>query len=359
MTAQAASRLGYLTHVFTPERNAPASQVSCRTTVASYEDGRALGHFADAVDVVTFEFENVPARTLEILGRHVLVRPKSKVLEICQDRLPEKAFVNRCGVATAPYAAVDSVDDLERALSRIGAPAVLKTRRLGYDGKGQVKILDPGAATAAWRAIGRVPAILEGFVAFRREISVIVARGADGDIAAYDPVENRHVEHILDTTVMPAPIKTHTARAAVAAAKRIAETLDLVGLLAVEMFEAPGGALLVNELAPRPHNSGHWTIEGAATSQFEQFVRAVCGLPLGPTTRLGNAVMKNLVGSEVDAWPDLIDEPDIHLHLYGKTDVRPGRKLGHATRLFPIGRTPRHTDIHLGERDRRERKEKT
>lgn len=354
MTAQAASRLGYRTHVFTPERDAPACHVATRSTVGDYEDGRALGHFADAVDVVTFEFENVPARSLEILERHVIVRPTAKVLEICQDRLPEKDFVNACGVATAPYAAIDSLDDLERAIERIGAPAILKTRRLGYDGKGQVKILQPEACSQAWREVGRVPSILEGFVAFRREISVIVARGADGSVAAFDPVENRHVDHILDTTVAPAPLAPRTARSATEAAIRIAERLGLIGLVAVEMFEAPGGATLINELAPRPHNSGHWTIEGAETSQFEQLVRAVCGLPLGSAARRGNALMKNLVGAEIGAWPDLVRDPGLHVHLYGKTDARPGRKVGHVTRLYPAGRAPRHRDIHLGALDRRE-----
>jgi len=357
MTAQAASRLGYKTHVFTPEKDAPASQVAGRKTVADYEDGRALGHFADAVDVVTFEFENVPWRCLEILARHVVVRPNPKVLEICQDRLPEKDFVNACGVGTAPYAAVDDLKDLERALSRIGTPAVLKTRRFGYDGKGQAKIADPAGAAAAWRSIERNPAILEGFVKFRREISVIVARGVDGSMATYDPVENRHVDHILDTTVAPAPIPLRTARAATRAATRIAENIGLIGLIAVEMFEAPGGAILVNELAPRPHNSGHWTIEGAETSQFEQLVRAVTGLPLGPTTRRGNALMKNLVGSEIEAWPSLVAEPGFHVHLYGKAEARAGRKVGHVTRLYPFDKKPQHADIHLGAKDRRARKD--
>lgn len=358
MTAQAASCLGYKTHIYTPERNAPASQVATRTTVADYDDGRALGHFADAVDVVTFEFENVPWRCLEILERHVVVRPNPKVLEICQDRLPEKDFVNACGVATAPYAAVDSLDDLERAVAKIGTPAVLKTRRFGYDGKGQAKLTSSAQCAAAWRAIDRAPAILEGFIKFRREISVIVARSVDGQIAVYDPVENSHVDHILDTTIAPARIAPRTARAATEAARRIADKIGLVGLIAVEMFEAPGSAILVNELAPRPHNSGHWTIEGAETSQFEQLVRAVCGLPLGPTKRRSNALMKNLVGSEIESWPQLVAEPGLHVHLYGKAEARKGRKVGHVTKLFPIESNPHPNDIDLGPHDRRRQKDK-
>jgi len=359
MTAQAAARLGYRTHIFTPEERSPAAQVATTATVAPYEDGRALAHFADSVDVVTFEFENVPARLLELLERHVVVRPSARVLEVCQDRLPEKDFVNACGVGTAPYVAVDSLDDLQAAASVIGLPAILKTRRLGYDGKGQFKLLRPDQCAEAWAAVGRAPAILEGFVRFRREISVIVARGADGRVAAYDPVENRHVDHILDTTVAPAPIATRVAERARQAAARIARRLDLVGLTAVEMFETAAGDILVNELAPRPHNSGHWTIEGALTSQFEQLVRAVAGLPLGATTRLANALMKNLVGREIGAWPALLRKSGLHLHHYGKAEARAGRKVGHVTRLYPLDDAPRHDDIHLGRFDRRGRTTKS
>ena len=359
MTAQAAARLGYRTHIFTPEERSPAAQVATTATVAPYEDGRALAHFADSVDVVTFEFENVPARLLELLERHVVVRPSAKVLEICQDRLPEKDFVNACGVGTAPYVAVDSLDDLEAAAAVIGLPAILKTRRLGYDGKGQFRIAKAERCAEAWSAVGRTPCILEGFVRFRREISVIVARGADGRVATYDPLENRHVDHILDTTVAPAPLEPGVAERARLAAAKIARRLSLVGLIAVEMFETPTGDILVNELAPRPHNSGHWTIEGAATSQFEQLVRAVAGLPLGSTERLANALMKNLVGRELDAWPTLLRTDGLHLHHYGKSETRAGRKVGHVTRLYPLNKRPRHDDIDLGRFDRRGRMTKS
>jgi len=335
MTALAAANFGYRVHIFCPEAGAPASQVSAATTVAAYDDAAALDAFAGAVDVVTFEFENVPAETVERLAARVPVRPGWRALHMAQDRLREKTFLAELGIAVAPFRRIDSPATLARAVAELGPPAVLKTARFGYDGKGQVKI-DAGADPAgAWRAFGADLGILEAYVEFAREISVVVARGMGGETASYVPVENRHVHHILDTTVAPAPIAKPVAHRAQAVAGRIAEALDLVGLLAVEMFETRSGELLVNEIAPRPHNSGHWTIDACHVSQFEQFVRAVAGLPLGSPERHSDAVMKNLIGDDIDEWPKLVAEPGARLHLYGKAEARPGRKMGHVTRLKP------------------------
>ena len=337
MTAMAAARLGYRCHVFDPVPDGPAAQVCDAATTAAYDDMDALKAFADAVDVVTFEFENVPAETADALAARVPVRPNARALAISQDRAREKDFLVSIDVATAPYAEIEDFSDLADAIGRIGCPAVLKTARFGYDGKGQERIDDPGDANPAWHEVDQQRAILEGFIAFDLEISVIVARGVDGSTAAYVPVENRHVDHILDTTIAPAPVSDSIADSARDIAKRIAVTLDYVGLLGVEMFVTAEGDLLVNEIAPRPHNSGHWTIDACAISQFEQFVRAVCGLPLGSPERHSDAVMKNLIGDAVDAWPDLLAEPGTNLHLYGKAEARPGRKMGHVTRLYPKG----------------------
>jgi 5-(carboxyamino)imidazole ribonucleotide synthase len=335
MTALAAANFGYRVHIFCPEAGAPASQVSAATTVAAYDDAAALDAFAGAVDVVTFEFENVPAETVERLAARVPVRPGWRALHMAQDRLREKTFLAELGIAVAPFRRIDSPATLARAVAELGPPAVLKTSRFGYDGKGQVKIEAGADPAAAWRELGADLGILEAFVEFAREISVIVARGMGGETASYVPVENRHVHHILDTTVAPAPIAKPVAHRAQAVAGRIAEALDLVGLLAVEMFETRSGELLVNEIAPRPHNSGHWTIDACHVSQFEQFVRAVAGLPLGSPERHSDAVMKNLIGDDIDEWPKLVAEPGARLHLYGKAEARPGRKMGHVTRLKP------------------------
>ncbi len=337
MTALAAAQLGYRSHVFCPETQSPAKLVTPFATTARYDDAAALAAFAATVDVVTFEFENVPAAAADLLAGLKPVRPGPAILRISQDRLAEKNFLRSIGVATTRFVAVQSAADLARACSDIGRPAVLKTVRLGYDGKGQVMI---GAATdpaAAWRALGSELAILEGFVDFACEISVIVARGKDGEFAVYPPVENRHVHHILDTTIAPAPIAAETAARAVAIARATASALDLVGLVAVEMFVTRDGALLVNELAPRPHNSGHWTIDACVTSQFEQLVRAVCGLKLGSPEPHSDAVMKNLIGAEVGRWQEFLADPRAKLHLYGKTEILPGRKMGHVTTLKPRG----------------------
>ena len=337
MIALAAATLGYRCHVFCPEPDAPAQQVSAEATIAAYDDGTALARFAAAVDVITFEFENVPADTAEILAAAKPVRPAPDALRIAQDRLKEKDFLRSIGAPTAPYLAVDGAASLQRALREIGPEGVLKTVSGGYDGKGQATIRPDTDLAEAWRNLGSDAGILERFIEFTCEISVIVARGLDGRRVAYVPVENRHVEHILDTTIAPARIAPEIGARAEVIAQHIADRLDLVGLLAVEMFVTPAGDVLVNELAPRPHNSGHWTIDACYHSQFEQLVRAICGLPLGSAERHSDAVMKNLIGADVASWRSVLDEPGARLHLYGKTNPLPRRKMGHVTRL-----TPRH-----------------
>ena len=334
MTALAAARLGYGCHIYCTSADEPALLVAAAGTVAPYDDPAALAVFADAVQVVTCEFENVPAAAVKTLAAKVPARPGWKVLRIAQDRAREKGFLSGIGAPTAAFREVASRDELTRALGELGRPAVLKRAMLGYDGKGQVMITAATALEAAWEAMGSARGVLEAFVDFSAEISVIVARGLDGAIAAYDPVENRHVNHILDTTTAPARLDERLRQDADLLARRIAEALDLVGLLAVEMFVTRDGRLLVNELAPRPHNSGHWTIDACATSQFEQLVRAVCGLPLGSTERHSDAIMTNLIGHAADAWLELLAEPGARLHLYGKAQARPGRKMGHVTRLY-------------------------
>ena len=336
MTALAAARLGYRVHVFCPDRDSPCAQVCDAETLSSYEDKAALTAFAHRVDVVTLEFENVPVSALEALEPHVPVRPGPKSLAICQDRLDEKTFANACGIGTAAFAEVSSLEDLMAALGEIGLPAVLKARRLGYDGKSQALIESRDGAAVAWDRIGQAPAILEGLVAFSRELSVIAARGVDGHTVCYPAVENRHANHVLSETLAPAPnLSPAQSQEADRIARTLIDRLGLVGLLAVELFETVDGQLLVNELAPRPHNSGHWTIDACATSQFEQLVRAVCGLPLGATEVMAPAVMTNLLGDEADRWPGILAEPGARLHLYGKGDARPGRKMGHVTRVKP------------------------
>ncbi|MGE0716197.1 MAG: 5-(carboxyamino)imidazole ribonucleotide synthase [Alphaproteobacteria bacterium] len=335
MLALAAASLGYRVHVFTPEPDSPAAQVSAAASVAAYEDADALAAFAAAVDVVTFEFENVPAATAAHLAARVAVHPSPRVLAIAQDRLAEKRFLESIGVAVAPFRPVDDRAGLDAALAALGRPAVLKTVRLGYDGKGQATIRAGDDADRAFAALGGAPGVLEAFVDFRMEASVIVARTAEGHTAAYVPVENRHVQHILDTTIAPADLPPAVAAEAERIARHVAERLDLVGLLAVEMFVGRDDRVIVNELAPRPHNSGHWTIDACRTSQFEQHVRAVCGLPLGSPERHSDAVMKNLVGDEVGLWREALADPTARLHLYGKKEARPGRKMGPVTRVAP------------------------
>jgi len=341
MTALAAATLGYRCHIFCPEKDSPAAQVSAAATVAAYTDHEALARFAREVAVVTYEFENIPHAPVAELERLVPVRPSANVLQISQDRVREKSFLNGIGIATAPWRQITDAATLQNAIQELGLPSVLKTARLGYDGKGQVAV-KPGHAdpAALWQAMVKAmpdpaEAVLERFVNFEREISVIVVRGPDGKHANYVAVENRHEHHILAQTIAPARIPLATARKAEGMARHIAEKLDLVGIIAVEMFVGENGELMVNELAPRPHNSGHWTIDACVTSQFEQVVRAICGLPLGSPRRHSDAVMDNLIGDAVDRWPELIKDPDAKLHLYGKAEARPGRKMGHVTRLLP------------------------
>ncbi len=333
MTALAAARLGYRTHVFSPEHDAPAAQVTAVSTVAAYDDEEALAAFADDVDVATFEFENVPDTAAEMLASLKPTRPAPRILHICQQRLREKDFLASIGVPVARYRAVPSAGELGDAVRAIGAPCILKGAQFGYDGKGQARIAAAADLADAWKRMGATLGILEAEVEFALEASVIIARGIDGKTALYPPVENRHRNHILDETIAPARLSESTARRAEEIAEHIAAELQLVGLLAVEMFVTKDGGILVNELAPRPHNSGHWTIDACATSQFEQFVRAVCGLPLGSTAHHSEAVMKNLIGDEANRWPDILAEPEARLHLYGKAEARPGRKMGHVTRL--------------------------
>jgi 5-(carboxyamino)imidazole ribonucleotide synthase len=335
MTALAAARLGYRCHVFADEPDSPAAQVCGASTVADFTDSEALARFAGAVDMATFEFENIPADAVRRVAALKPVFPRPEILEIAQDRLREKSFLRSIGVETTDYRKIAGPAALGQGMRELGSPAVLKTVRLGYDGKGQVTVTPETNVEEAWRRMGGKVGILEAFVDFSCEISVIVARGSEGAWATYPAVENQHVNHILDTTIAPARIPLETAARAEAIARRVAEKLDLIGVLAVEMFVTRSGEVLVNELAPRPHNSGHWTIDACVTSQFEQLVRAICGLPLGSVTPHSDAVMKNLLGDDVGKWRDALDDPLAKLHLYGKTETQPGRKMGHVTRLIP------------------------
>jgi 5-(carboxyamino)imidazole ribonucleotide synthase len=335
MAALAAARLGYRCHVFANEPDSPAAQVCAAATVAEYTDSDALERFAAVVDIATCEFENIPAQSVRRVSALKPVRPRPEILEIAQDRLREKDFLRSIGVETTAYREISDPTALRRAMRDFGRPAVLKTMRLGYDGKGQVTLTPEIDAEEAWRRMGGEIGILESFVDFSCEISVIGARGANGAWATYPPVENQHLNHVLDTTIAPARIPAGTAMRAEAIARHVAEKLDLVGVLAVEMFVTQPGELLVNEIAPRPHNSGHWTIDACFTSQFEQLVRALCGLPLGSVEHHSDAVMKNLLGSGVAKWHDALNDPLAKVHLYGKTEIQPGRKMGHVTRLIP------------------------
>lgn len=342
MLAIAATEMGYHVHIFCPEVDCPAREVAKHATIANYDDRDALIRFARDCNVVTYEFENIPAIAVKDVARHTPVYPDMSVLETCQHRVKEKEAVNKLGIKTAPFMAVNSQVELEAAVKKIGTPAVLKTCTMGYDGKGQWKITDDGGRWTddekeyPWLSVIRHPSselILEGFVNFRMEISVIVARGLDGEMQCYVPVQNTHKNHILDETIAPAPISDKLAKKAEAMAKKIAEGLNLVGILAVEMFVTKDDELLVNELAPRPHNSGHWTIDACVTSQFEQTIRAICGLPLGDPKRLSDAKMKNLIGDDINDSQKYLAKPNAKLHLYGKKESRPGRKMGHVTFL--------------------------
>lgn len=346
MMALAAARLGLKTHVFAQSVDEPACQVAAAHTLGDFSEEAALARFADAVDVVTYEFENVPAAAAAFLSARRPVRPGPLALEKTQDRVTEKDFLNSIGVATVPYAAVDDAGALVRHIGQIGRPAILKTRRFGYDGKGQIMLREGSDVGAAFRALGGAACILESVAVFEREISVVAARGLDGSFAAYDVCENIHENHILSETRAPAAIAPQTAAAAMDITHRILDALGYVGVIAVEMFEiaetdAAGNRVervLVNEVAPRVHNSGHWTLDGALTSQFEQHVRAIAGWPLGDPRRHGaRVVMNNLIGEQADNWRGLAAEKGACLHLYGKGEARPGRKMGHVTRIFPEG----------------------
>jgi 5-(carboxyamino)imidazole ribonucleotide synthase len=335
MLAIAAARLGFRCHIFSPEAESPAFDVAAERTIADYADDTALVHFAKAVSVVTLEFENVPVSTLKVLERHVPVAPGPSALAIAQDRLSEKEFVASLGLETAPYRCVNDPADLERALSELGIPAILKTRRLGYDGKGQFKVNSASEVPTAWTALQGAPVILEGFVPFSREVSVIATRASSGAFTAFDVTENEHRNHILACSVVPARIGAPAAKAAMDAAHRIGEGLGYVGTYAVEFFVVGDGSderMIVNEIAPRVHNSGHWTLDAAITCQFEQHIRAVAGWPLGNPMRRFDCEMLNLVGEDIGAWSELARQPSTKIHLYGKREMRPGRKMGHVTR---------------------------
>jgi 5-(carboxyamino)imidazole ribonucleotide synthase len=339
MFAMAARRLGYRVHTLAPEDDTPTSQVADRAIKAEYDDLDAIRDFARGVDVVTFEFENVSAEAAAAAEAIATVRPSGRALQIAQHRVREKTFLADHGLPVTPFAPVQSEPELNAAVERIGCPSVLKTATLGYDGKGQMPIVAAGSARAAWEALGRQPAILEAFIDLDCEISVIGARGVSGEWSCFGPIENAHRRHILDISVAPAVVAPTVAADAVAATRSVMEALEFVGILCVEFFVARDGRLLINELAPRPHNSGHLTFDACRTSQFEQQVRAVCGLPLGSPELLQPAAMANLLGDlwqqgEPD-WAAALTIPDVKLHLYGKTTPRPGRKMGHLTALAP------------------------
>jgi 5-(carboxyamino)imidazole ribonucleotide synthase len=334
MLAVAASRLGLRAHVFDPDPGAPAGHVADRVTTARYDDIAALVAFAESVDVITYEFENIPTAALDALEAIRPIHPNRRALATSQERIAEKDFLTGLGLQTAPYARVTALEALEAALARIGVPAILKTTRLGYDGKGQVRIMAAGDAAAAWTAMRGAECVLEGFIAFSHEVSVIAARGQDGAVACYDPGENVHRDGILHTTRVPARLSPSQRTDAVLIAARILNALEYVGVMGVELFVTPTG-LIVNEIAPRVHNSGHWTQNGCAVDQFEQHIRAVAGWPLGDGGRHSDVVMENLIGDDVGRVPELSRERNTAIHLYGKAEARPGRKMGHVNRVKP------------------------
>ncbi|MEJ1160963.1 5-(carboxyamino)imidazole ribonucleotide synthase [Prosthecomicrobium sp. N25] len=338
MLALAAAKLGLSTRVLCPDPRSPAFEVARDHVVADYDDEAALARFAEGVDVVTYEFENVPAATAAFLAARVPVRPGLGALEVAQDRLSEKTFLNGLGIPTAPFRAVDDLAQLRLALAELGYPAVLKTRRFGYDGKGQAKIARPEDAETALAAMKGHAAILEGWVPFAREVSILTARALDGSLASFDVPENEHRDHILKFSRVPAHIRPATAEAARAIGERVATALDYVGVLAVELFvveDETGERLVANEIAPRVHNSGHWTETACVVSQFEAHLRCVAGLPLASLARHSDVVMENLIGDEAARAPAILAEAGAALHLYGKHETRPGRKMGHVNRIRP------------------------
>lgn len=337
MLALAAARLGLRCHIYA-DAPGPAFDVASAHTIAAYDDEAALRAFAASISVATFEFENIPVETVSFLSDLVPVRPGAKALGVTQDRLAEKKLARELGAMTADYAQIDSAADLATRIDAMGGMAVLKTRRFGYDGKGQAKLGHASEAADAWAAIGARPAILERFVSFQAEASVIGVRGIGGEFTAYDLVRNEHRDHILHTSTVPARLTAQSEREAVQVTRAIADALDYVGVIGVEFFVlelSRREVLYVNEIAPRVHNSGHWTIDACATSQFENHIRAVAGWPLGTTARHSDAVMTNLIGKDQNSWPKIAAEPGACVHLYGKNEARAGRKMGHVTRISP------------------------
>ncbi|MEO8243031.1 MAG: 5-(carboxyamino)imidazole ribonucleotide synthase [bacterium] len=337
MLAVAASRLGFRTHIYEPAELAPAGDLAQRVTTASYDDVAALAVFAASVDVITYEFENIPTDALDVLEAMRPIRPGRLALATSQDRLLEKRFLTGLGIACASHAAVASLEDLRVAIAVVGLPAILKTTRLGYDGKGQVRLHAPEDAEAAWAAMSGAASVLEGFIGFSHEVSVIAARGLDGSVACYDPGENVHRDGILHSTTLPAKLSANQRTDAVLMAAKVLNALDYVGVLGLELFVTADG-LIANEIAPRVHNSGHWTQNGCAVDQFEQHIRAVAGWPLGDGSRHSDVVMENLIGDDMARVPEIARERNAALHLYGKAEARPGRKMGHVNRVRPLGR---------------------
>lgn len=332
MLSVAASRLGFKTHIFEPGANPPAGQVADRLTTAEYDDTAALEAFAASVDVITYEFENIPTTALDVLEQHRTIRPGRESLRISQDRLTEKDFLSGLGLRVAAYEKVETVNDLKKAIELVGTPSILKTRRFGYDGKGQSRIMSDDQADQAFSDMQGAPSVLEGFVEFSHEVSVIAARSADGKVACFDPGENVHKDGILATTTVPARLTSAQRTDAVLLAANILNALDYVGVMGVEIFVTHQG-LIVNEVAPRVHNSGHWTQQGCSVDQFEQHIRAVVGWPLGDGSRYADVVMENLIGDDMDRVPEIAGERNASLHLYGKAEAKPGRKMGHVNRV--------------------------
>lgn len=333
MLSIAAARLGFKTHIFEPAENPPAGHVAHAVTTAPYSDLEALTTFAKSVDVITYEFENIPTAALDTLEKHRPVLPNRKALAVSQDRIKEKDFLSDLGLKTAPYANVESADALHTALTKIGTPSILKTRRFGYDGKGQFRLQNPEDAASAWKAVDRAPSVLEGFVEFSHEVSVIGARAQSGEVVCFDPGENIHCNGILHTTTVPATLTSAARTDAIVLTGQILNALNYVGVMGVELFVAANG-LIVNEIAPRVHNSGHWTQNGCVIDQFEQHIRAIAGWPLGDGKRHSNVVMTNLIGDDILNYEELSKDANVGLHLYGKAEVKPGRKMGHINKII-------------------------
>ena len=332
MLSMAASRLGFKTHIFEPSENPPASNVASKFTRAEYDDYDALKQFASSVDVVTYEFENIPTAALDIIETQSEIFPNREALKISQDRLIEKEFINKLGFKTASFCEVNSIEELIHAINQIGAPSILKTRRFGYDGKGQVKVQPSSKPEEIWKNLGEKALILEGFINFSSEFSVIGSRSKDGQISCFDPGENVHKDGILRTTTVPAHLTNQQKTEAVLITAKILETLKYVGVIGIEFF-LEKNSLVINEFAPRVHNSGHWTQNGCTVDQFEQHIRAITGWKLGNAERHSDVIMENLIGDEIYKTNQLVEDGSIALHLYGKADINPGRKMGHFNRI--------------------------